>query len=61
MAEHTHAVDPELERRVVRKIDWHLPPLVAFLCEPPILPHPTIVDPTTAMMWDVYSANKGPS
>jgi hypothetical protein len=26
-------IDPELERRVVRKLDWHVPPLVAFLCE----------------------------
>ena len=25
-------IDPELERRVVRKLDWHVPPLVAFLC-----------------------------
>jgi hypothetical protein len=30
---HTHHIDPELERRVVRKLDWHVPPLVAFLCE----------------------------
>ena len=29
----THHIDPELERRVVRKLDWHVPPLVAFLCE----------------------------
>ena len=28
-----HHIDPELERRVVRKLDWHVPPLVAFLCE----------------------------
>lgn len=31
-------IDPELERRVVRKIDWHVTPLVTFLCkwrEPP--------------------------
>jgi hypothetical protein len=28
-----HNIDPELERRVVRKLDWHVPPLVAFLCE----------------------------
>lgn len=34
IVEHTQAVDPELERRVVRKLDWHLPPLVAFLCKP---------------------------
>src|ERR1700722_10277972 len=27
-------IDPELERRVVRKLDWHVPPLAAFLCEP---------------------------
>lgn len=26
-------IDPEAERRVVRKLDWHVPPLVAFLCE----------------------------
>jgi hypothetical protein len=26
-------IDPELERRVVRKLDWHVPPLVAFLCK----------------------------
>jgi len=26
-------IDPELEKRVVRKLDWHVPPLVAFLCE----------------------------
>jgi hypothetical protein len=25
-------IDPELERRVVRKIDYHVPPLVTFLC-----------------------------
>ncbi|KAJ4509233.1 hypothetical protein HRR78_006134 [Exophiala dermatitidis] len=24
-------IDPELERRVVRKIDWHVTPLVTFL------------------------------
>ena len=29
----SHSIGPELERRVVRKLDWHLPPLVAFLCE----------------------------
>ena len=62
MAEQTHAVDPEVERRVLRKIDWHLPPLVAFLCEPAsFLPRPPIVDATTAMTWDVYSAKRGPS
>lgn len=41
VVEHTHDVDPELERRVVRKLDWHLPPLVGFLCEPGLQ---TIVD-----------------
>ena len=30
---HARRIDPELERRVVRKLDWHVPPLVAFLCE----------------------------
>ena len=30
---HARSIDPELERRVVRKLDWHVPPLVAFLCE----------------------------
>jgi hypothetical protein len=35
-----HHIDPELERRVVRKLDWHVPPLVAFLCESG--PKPTI-------------------
>lgn len=24
-------MDPELEKRVLRKIDWHVPPLVTFL------------------------------
>lgn len=26
-------IDPAVERRVVRKLDWRVPPLVAFLCE----------------------------
>jgi hypothetical protein len=25
-------VSPEMERRVVRKLDWHLPTLMAFFC-----------------------------
>ena len=25
-------IDPEIEKRVVRKIDYHVPPLVTFLC-----------------------------
>lgn len=32
--EHSSAavtIDPELEKRVLRKIDWHVPPLVTFL------------------------------
>ena len=28
----TAAIDAETERRVVRKLDMHLVPLVAFLC-----------------------------
>ena len=26
------AIDPELERRVVRKLDWHVPTLLGFFC-----------------------------
>lgn len=26
------AIDPELERRVLRKLDWRVPTLTAFLC-----------------------------
>jgi hypothetical protein len=26
------AIDPELERRVLRKLDWHVPTLMAFFC-----------------------------
>jgi hypothetical protein len=26
-------IDPEMEKRVVRKLDWRVPPLVATLCE----------------------------
>jgi hypothetical protein len=25
-------IDPELERRVVRKLDWRVPTLLGFLC-----------------------------
>lgn len=25
-------IDPELERRVVRKLDWHVPTLLGFFC-----------------------------
>jgi hypothetical protein len=25
-------IDPDLERQVVRKLDWHLPTLMAFFC-----------------------------
>lgn len=25
-------IEPEMERRVVRKLDWHLPTLMAFFC-----------------------------
>lgn len=27
-----HIANPELEKRVVRKLDWHVPPLVSVLC-----------------------------
>jgi hypothetical protein len=30
-------IDPELERRVVRKLDWRLPTLMGFLCKSMIL------------------------
>jgi hypothetical protein len=26
-------IDPEIEKRVVRKLDWRVPPLVASLCK----------------------------
>lgn len=26
------AIDPELERRVVRKLDWRVPTLLGFFC-----------------------------
>lgn len=29
---HLVSIDPEEEKRVVRKLDWHVPPLVSFLC-----------------------------
>jgi hypothetical protein len=30
---HPHPqIDPEVEKRVVRKLDWRVPPLVATLC-----------------------------
>jgi hypothetical protein len=25
-------IDPDLERQFVRKLDWHLPTLMAFFC-----------------------------
>ena len=28
----TPRIDPEMEKRVVRKLDWRVPPLVASLC-----------------------------
>ena len=28
-----HKMDPELEKRVVRKLDWRVPPLVSGLCK----------------------------
>lgn len=33
------AIDPELEARVVRKLDWRVPTLLGFLCtlEDPVL------------------------
>lgn len=37
----TTLLDPELERRVLRKLDWRVPTLTAFLCmNPTIHPHP---------------------
>ena len=30
---HSHHVDPDLEKRVIRKMDWRVVPLVAALCE----------------------------
>lgn len=32
-------LDPELERRVLRKLDWRVPTLTAFLCMTPSI-HP---------------------
>lgn len=29
------SIDPELERRVLRKLDWRVPPLTGFLCMMP--------------------------
>ena len=31
------ALDPELERRVLRKLDWRVPTLMAFFCKPGLL------------------------
>lgn len=34
---HNHHVHPEIERAVVRKLDWRVIPLVLALCMPPSL------------------------
>ena len=31
-AQHGHHIDSEIEKRVVRKLDWHVVPLVMTLC-----------------------------
>lgn len=28
-----HTIDPEVEKRVIKKLDWHVVPLVLALCE----------------------------
>lgn len=33
-------LDPELERRVLRKLDWRVPTLTAFLCMKPAIQSP---------------------
>ena len=35
-----HGVDPAIEARLIRKLDWRLPPLVAALC---IAPKPSVL------------------
>jgi hypothetical protein len=55
---HDHNIDSELEKRVVRKLDWHVPPLVAFLCESK--PNNNFADGDETKLWKGFRANISP-
>jgi hypothetical protein len=52
---HTHHIDPGLERQVVRKLDRHVPPLVASLCKSEL--NNNIASADSVILWSEHRAD----